>query len=220
MVSDMVSTSSLPRTSRSEAARHRRAALAEQILTAAEDFLRTHPVSGLTIDELMAATGLARTNFYRLFEGREDLLLQVLARANRRLDELTAAWTEGDGPVADDLAVAMRGLVAAYRRSGHVLRAFGEGAGLEPRLRDAWSATLDHFIEMGRDRIEGERRAGRSRVLDAEATARALVLMTEAFMRHEVGAGTLDEDRVVDALLPIWVGAVRGAALVDDQNAV
>ncbi len=115
----------------------------------------------------------------------------------------------------------MRGLVVAYRSSGQVFRAFGgEGAGLEPRLRDAWTATLDHFIEMGRDRIEGERRAGRSRVLDAEATARALVLMTEAFMRNEVEAGTLDEDRVVETLLPIWVGAVRGSALVDDQNAV
>ena len=196
------------RRARRSAARERRADIGRQILVAAEEFLAEHPIRELTIDEVMGRTGLARTNFYRFFADREEMLLRVLEQAEREMERLTESWLEGEGRVEDDLQPALRGVTAAYERHGAVFRAFAEGSALEDGVRRAWRALIDDFIAATRQRIEREIEDGHSQVVDPEATARALVLMTDAFMQRECEHGAPDEARVVSTLGPIWAAAI------------
>jgi len=177
-------------------------------MDAAEALLETHNVSDLTIDLVMARTELARTNFYRLFEDLDALLLEILERAKYELETRVTAWSEGTGPVEEALGIAVRGVVTAYAHHGVVFRAIGEGAAQAPRLRAAWRGFVDDFTEATIRRIERDVRAGYTRVENAGETACALVLMTEAYMRRAVEDGDLDPERAAATLVPIWTRAL------------
>src|SRR6059058_4569756 len=58
--------------------RRRRNEAREQILQVARRELKTRPFRELSVDELMQATGLSRTAFYRYFPDREAVLLDLL----------------------------------------------------------------------------------------------------------------------------------------------
>ena len=209
-----VSSESVPATlgsdsSGSTGARARRDALAAEIVAAAAAFLEEGgAIRDLTVDEVMARTTLARTNFYRVFADREELLLRVLDRAERELRAMTAQWLEGERPVEDDLEPALRGVAAAYVRHGAVYRAFAEASVMEDGVAAAWNGMLGAFIAATRARIEREAARGRAQVASAEGTARALVLMTEGFMRDACTHGQPDADAVVATLAPIWKAAI------------
>src|ERR1700741_2307724 len=58
--------------------RRRRSEAREQILEVARRELRVRPFRELSVDELMQATGLSRTAFYRYFPDREAVLVDLL----------------------------------------------------------------------------------------------------------------------------------------------
>src|SRR5437588_8021754 len=109
--------------------REQRETTRREILTAADRLLRERPYRELSVDRVMAQTGLTRTAFYRHFDDVPDLVLRLLAEVGRELYDVAERWREralGDfrGAAAEGLA----GIVQFMVRHGRLVRAVAEGA--------------------------------------------------------------------------------------------
>ncbi len=74
-------------------ARHReqRESTRREIIAAADRFLRERPYRELSVEVVMAETGLTRTAFYRHFDDVTDLLLRLLAELGSELYAIARA---------------------------------------------------------------------------------------------------------------------------------
>lgn len=197
------------------ARRRRRSGEAEnEILDAAEAFLAERPFAELTIDELMARTGLSRPAFYVSFQDRHALATRILERIGAELFEIDRGWLEGrDG---DSRLLARETLTAGatfFARRGPLLRAIADAAASDPEVERLYRfGLLEQFAAAVSGRItrgvaEGEMLA----VSDPDAVGRALVLMTERYLLDTVARGPhVDAGPVVRALNEIWTRTLYG----------
>jgi AcrR family transcriptional regulator len=125
-----------------------RAEARRRILEAAERVLAREGFGGLTVDAVMADAGLARTAFYRHFDGRGQLvaaLLEALAA------ELGPEIAPAEDLEAVDDAGGLRELLdvggALVRRHGALLRAAEEARHVDPDVRRAYDAFLEFLVQ-------------------------------------------------------------------------
>jgi len=95
-------------------------------------------------------------------------------------------------------------------RHGRVLSAVVQTAGVDPELRTVWRGIAERFVEATRERIERERRAGRTPSPPAAETAFALAWMTERACYQHVQDGGENTRPLVAALCAIWQRSVYG----------
>jgi AcrR family transcriptional regulator len=188
-------------------ARRRRRSPAEaerEILGAAERFLRERPLRELTIDEVMAATGLSRPAFYVYFRDRHNLVLRLIAEIGSELFEMADKWLKGG-----DLRAGVEGVVAVYAKHGPVLRAISDAAVDDPDVEAAYHGLVQRFIDATADHIRAEQRGGRAEGMTARRTAAALVWMNERYLSMCLGGGNstrqLKPREVADTLHQIWM---------------
>src|SRR5258707_6069433 len=81
-----------------------------EILAAAEAFLRVHPFNAMTVDDLMARTGLSRPSFYEYFNDRHDLVIKLVEKLGSKTFPVTDEWLQGDG----DPRTLLRNGLAGY----------------------------------------------------------------------------------------------------------
>jgi AcrR family transcriptional regulator len=185
--------------------RRRRRSPAEaerEILESAERFLRERPLRELTIDEVMAGTGLSRPAFYVYFRDRHDLVLRLIGEIGGELFEMADRWLKGG-----DMRAAVDGVVAVYSRHGPVLRAISDAAVDDPDVEQAYHGLVQRFIDATADHIRTEQRNGRAEGMTARRTAAALVWMNERYLSMCLGGGNTKQLRpreVADTLHQIW----------------
>jgi AcrR family transcriptional regulator len=186
--------------------RRRRRSPAEaerEILGAAERFLRERPLRELTIDEVMATTGLSRPAFYVYFRDRHDLVLRLISEIGSELFEMADKWLKGG-----DLRAGVEGVVAVYAKHGPVLRAISDAAVDDPDVEAAYHGLVQRFIDATADHIRAEQRGGRAEGMTARRTAAALVWMNERYLSMCLGGGNstrqLKPREVADTLHQIW----------------
>ena len=190
--------------------RRRRRSPAEaerEILEAAERFLRERPLRELTIDEVMAGTGLSRPAFYVYFRDRHDLVLRLIAEIGGELFEMAEKWLKGG-----DLKGGVEGVVAVYAKHGPVLRAISDAAVDDPEVEEAYHGLVQRFIDATADHIRSEQRNGRASGMTARRTAAALVWMNERYLSMCLGGGErgkqLKPREVSETLHQIWTRAL------------
>jgi TetR/AcrR family transcriptional regulator, ethionamide resistance regulator len=184
------------------------------ILDAAQEFLRVRPYRELTVDVVMADTGLTRTAFYRHFDDVTDLVLKVFAEVGRELVEIADRWraTAGQDFPAPALA-ALTGIVDFFARHGPLVRAIAEAAATDEQIEQAYRASLERFIEMTTEALDRLAQSGQLEVPDTRALARALNLMNEAYLLDEFGGEKPgDRDRALATVLTVWVSVAAPAA--------
>lgn len=183
--------------------RRRRRSPAEaerEILESAERFLRSRPLRELTIDEVMAGTGLSRPAFYVYFRDRHDLVLRLIQEIGAELFEMADRWLKGG-----DLRAGVDGVVAVYAKHGRVLRAISDAAVDDPDVESAYHALVHRFIDATADHIRSEQRIGRSEGMTARRTASALVWMNERYLSMCLGGAKQQRARdVADTIHQIW----------------
>jgi AcrR family transcriptional regulator len=183
--------------------RRRRRSPAEaerEILESAELFLRRRPLRELTIDEVMAGTGLSRPAFYVYFRDRHDLVLRLIAEIGSELFEMADKWLKGG-----DLRGGVEGVVAVYAKHGPVLRAISDAAVDDPDVEQAYHGLVQRFIDATADHIRSEQRGGRAAGMTAKRTAAALVWMNERYLSMCLGGNKPVRPReVADTLHQIW----------------
>ncbi len=180
-----------------------------EILEAAEQLLREHPVREMTIELLMARTGLKRPAFYAHFTDRHDLLLRVVGDIGGRLFAMADRWLSGDDP-ATDIPAALEGVAAVYLSDGPILLALAEAAAADARVEQAYRGLVEDFVTAAGERIAAEQAAGRTTLeLDPRETARALVWLNERYLSEALGRRPHDDpESVVAVLSRIWLATL------------
>jgi AcrR family transcriptional regulator len=195
--------------------RRRRPEEAErEILDAAEAFLRERPFRELTVDEVMARTGLSRPAFYAYFRDRYGLVTRLLERVGAELFEIDRGWLEGEGGDSrSKVRETLEGGAAFFARRGPLLRAVADAAANDPEVERLYRfGLLERFAQAVAARIrKGQAEGEMSRLLDPEAVGQALVLMTERYLLDTVSRDPrMEPAPVVEALTTIWSRTLYG----------
>jgi AcrR family transcriptional regulator len=189
-------------------ARHDPRETEREIIDAAEQLLRERPFRELTVQGVMARTGLKRPAFYVHFRDRHDLALRVVDRIREELLVVANRWFEGD-ETAVDLRSALEGVAAVYVEHGPVLRALADASGSDATVEKAYRTLVQGFIEATARRIRAEQTAGRISDIDPDETARALVWLNESYLRDALGRAPIaDPSTVADVIERIWTATL------------
>jgi TetR/AcrR family transcriptional regulator, ethionamide resistance regulator len=195
--------------SRRSANRRRREEARQRILDATREFLQDKPFRDLTVDELMSATGLSRTGFYRYFPDREAVLLDLLEEVFGELADARDA--EAVGADFDDSATMAR-LTEALTTNQGVLKAITDAAPGDEDLDRAYRAFMhSYWIDDITARIVEAQRHGLGAGLDPELAGEALGWMVERMVTQ-----SLDKDP--GAVLETLITIVRKCLYSDDAN--
>lgn len=201
--------------------RRRRPEEAERaILAAARSFLEERPFREMTVEGVMARTGLSRPAFYAYFRDRYDLLTRMLEGVGGLLFALDWRWLSG-APGGDEarevLVDALRAGSQTFVEYGPVLRAISDAAGQDARVEEVYRyGLIQRLVTAVAGRISRDVEAGVSPDgLDPEQTARALVLMTERYLldtfgRPERRPSRSEAEAVLGTLEEIWVRTLYG----------
>jgi len=156
--------------------RARREEYRQTILLAADRFLRARPYRELTVEALMADTGVTRTSFYRHFDGLPDVVLAMLDGADTELTAIADAWARRGDPLTS-AADALTEFVAFFARHGPVIAAIALSRNrITAFLHSAVAAAAAAAARAARDEAQGELGAVAAR---REAAEEVLARRTE-----------------------------------------
>jgi AcrR family transcriptional regulator len=182
--------------------RRRRNEAREQILEVARRELKIRPFRELSVDELMQATGLSRTAFYRYFPDREAVLVDLLR-------EVWGEFAEARDADPDLTRASSRpGLARLIADNRAVLKAVADAAPGDEEVERAYRAFMhDYWINDLTTRIADAQSRGLAAGLDAQVAGEALGWMAERLVTQ-----SLDRDprQVLDTIVAILVKCLYG----------
>lgn len=197
--------------------REHREATRDQILSAADRLLRERPYRELSVELVMAQTGLTRTAFYRHFDDVTDLVLRLLNEIGADLFAVAERWDSGVGSEYPTAAHAgLSGVVYFFVRHGPLVRAIAEAAVTDEQIEGAYRAALEGFIDLTTQAMDRLVERGELHVPDTRALARALNLMNEAYLLQEFGREPPADPKVALATLEtVWLRVLGPGAMAD-----
>lgn len=191
--------------------RERRSTAERAILDATEALLAEREFRDLTVEDVMASTGLTRTSFYRYFPDLEAVLLRWLSELGDELRRSADSWLQDP---ATGLETGVE-FVSLYREHGRLLWAFEQASGAGTEIDGAWSSVIGAFTDRYTEFIAELCRNGSSTVERPEQTARALVGMTERYLLDTYGRGPAVDVHIAAATLAeIWQRTLFSAGVV------
>jgi AcrR family transcriptional regulator len=170
-------------TRRRTAVRERRSSNERAILDAVEGLLDDRGFHDVTVEDVMASTGLTRTAFYRYFPDLESMLLKRMAEVTTEIRAAADQWLAADADPVASMTTSSLALAVVYRQHGRLLLAFSDAATAGDRVGVAWRDTIEAFIDLCVDRIAS---LGVD-VGDVPETGRALVGMIERYLLDTYG---------------------------------
>ena len=200
--------------------RHRPEEAERIILAAARSFLREHPFREMTVERVMARTGLSRPSFYVYFGDRYELVARLLEGLGGLLYAVDLPWTSGDPGRGREEAVAslrdaLRRRVEAFAEYGPVLRAIADAASYDSRIEELYrSGLLGAQMRAVEARLVRDAAVGLCpQNLDRREISRALVLMTERYLLDAHGGpttGTPPVSVLASTLAEMWIRTIYG----------
>ncbi len=186
-----------------------------EILDTAEEFLRDHDFRELTVDAVMARTGMVRSSFYNYFRGRNELVLRLLLRIEGEMLHAAAAWLAEPSDTEQAVAAMQDGfgrIADVYARHGHVARAIHEASYHDREVQGYYrDGVIENFVRVAAKRLRQEQRAGRTSISQPEELARALVLMNvNVFLERLAGDRAEEPAAVARTLQEIWIRVIYG----------
>ncbi|HET7455308.1 MAG TPA: TetR/AcrR family transcriptional regulator [Solirubrobacterales bacterium] len=187
------------------------------ILETAERLLEERPLSEISVDDLARGAGISRPTFYFYFPSKDAVVLTIIDRlvaaAAGSREEALATMAEGELRAA--LRQALTDLYGAFRSRRAVTLAAAELRMRNPEARELWSQVMEGWVADVTAVIEAERARGAAPAgQPARDLAIALVQMNER-VQYAAFTGespSLDEERVIDVLVDIWLRAIYGTA--------
>jgi AcrR family transcriptional regulator len=190
-------------------ARHReqREQTRREILAAADRLLRERPYRELSVEEIMAQTGLTRTAFYRHFDDVPGLVLQLMQDVGQEVYELAERWREGasrdPGTAAHE---SLAGIVDFFARHGPLVQAVADAGATDEQIEQGYRAFLDVFTDLAQRGLDEMVVRGQVEVPDTHAMALALNLMNERFLLEQFGRPPGgDRETALATLETIWL---------------
>lgn len=182
------------------------------ILDAALEFLWTHPFRDMTVNALMASTGLSRSAFYQYFNDLHGLMESLLDLLKNEVYSVTGPWFEGTGGPVILLNDSLTGLVDVCYRLGPILRAANDAAATDERYEKVWKQFIEQFDDAVTTRIKADQEQGLIPDFDARPVAEALnrldvLMLLDAFGQHP----RKQPEPVYEALSRIWISTLYGS---------
>jgi len=187
------------------------------ILETAERLLEERSLRDVSIEDLARGAGLSRSTFYFYFPSKEAVLLSLLDRVAAEADEARrAALAHVDpGSPADVCRASIAAFHETFRARRAIALAAAEARATTPEVGELWSAVMQGWVATTSRIIAAERTAGAApEGIPAGDLAIALNLMNERVLHatYADDAPAIDEARVVDALVAVWLAAIYGGA--------
>jgi AcrR family transcriptional regulator len=191
--------------------RERRSTAEQTILDATKALLVNREFRDLTVEDVMALTGLTRTSFYRYFPDLEAVLLRWLSDLGDELRRTADSWLQ-DPSTGLEMGVEFATL---YRDHGRLLLAFEQASGAGTEIDGAWRSVIQAFTDSYTEFIVDLCRQGLSSIDRPEQTARALVGMTERYLLDTYGRGpAVEVDVAAATLAEIWQRTLFSVSVV------
>jgi AcrR family transcriptional regulator len=193
-------------TRRRSTAREKRRQTELRILETTEALLEDHSFHELSVEDVMAGTGLVRTAFYRYFPDMESVLANLLGTITLEIDTGNAWLTApDDADFYGLLHMQAKNLVRIYGEHGRLLAAIVDAATTHPSIRQIWYDTCDGFALRMALRITDLNSRSVTCVAHPASTSTALVAMlvqylTETFRRKSTGSTRPVVETVTDIL--------------------
>jgi AcrR family transcriptional regulator len=194
------------------AATTKREAVQAAVLEATESLLRDGATyADLNVERIARAAGISRTAFYFYFSDKRELLMRLTEDVSDLLYAQADIWWSGSGDPAQGVHEALTRIAELYREHAPLLRAIVEVSTYDEEVATFWRAIVGRFAEATQKRLEAEQAAGISPAMPAEATAFALIWMTERTLYQQlVQNEPVPIDELVDALSGILMRALYG----------
>jgi TetR/AcrR family transcriptional regulator, ethionamide resistance regulator len=178
-----------------------------RIVAATDALLRERRYNTLTIEQVMAEAGLARTVFYRYYDGLPHVLLSVLEDL---LDEVVAMSAAANRPGDPDvLRATLQRAVDVFDEHGHLIRAVVEAAAVDDELDAAYNVLLDHAVDETAALIEDGIERGGLRNVSAPDVARALTIMNGNYLLDALAREPRQDPAVaLETLMTVWTGTL------------
>lgn len=160
------------------------------------------PFRDLSVERLLAASGIARSTFYKYFADKGALLQALSAGTLRRLYDSQRSWLRRrDGLDREEVTAAMRTLLDAHRADAAIMRAVAEAAVYDARVGDAYRNAVRDYARATERFIRAGQKAGFVKPCRPADTATALTWMVERTVSQaDVHAGARRRDAVAAAL--------------------
>jgi len=187
------------------------------ILETAEQLLEERPLSEISVDDLAKGAGISRPTFYFYFPSKDAVVLTIIDRlvaaaADSRAEALKMLAA---GEPRAGLRQALEDLYSAFRSRRAVTLAAAELRMTNPEARELWAEVMEGWVADVTAVIEAERARGAAPPGEpARDTAIALVQMNERaqYATFADESPSLEQDRVLDVLVEIWLRAIYGSA--------
>jgi AcrR family transcriptional regulator len=189
------------------------------ILSAAFDFVWSHPFRDMTVQSLMAETGASRSAFYQYFDGRHELMESMLDILQHEILEAAAPWISGVGDPVALLREALAGLVRVCYDRGPFLRAVTDAAPTDKRIEEAWNDFLRRFDDASTARIQADQEQRLIPAFDARPVAVALNRLDASALIDSFGRRPRSRPEPVrEALMRIWISTLYGAKWLASES--
>jgi AcrR family transcriptional regulator len=198
--------------------RQRRDEVRARLVSSALELAERGPFRDLSVDEIASAAGLSRSAFYTHFRDKHDLLLGAVEEIADELYRMADRWWHGEGPPADQVRVAIQGVVSVYAKHTGVLRVATEVSTYDDDVREFWLRIIQRFIDATAEHIYAEQAAGLiPTTLAPEPTAESLVWMVERCCYIHLARAERKPGEVVRALAPVWTAALYPGVVPTEQ---
>jgi AcrR family transcriptional regulator len=185
--------------------RQQREQTRQQILDAAQEFLRERSFRELSVEAVMSRTGHTRTVFYRHFDDVPALVLALIAEVGAELVDVGEQWAQTERVGPEEARERLALFVDFYVRNGPIVHAVTEAAHHDDQVEQAYSAMVEGFVALTARAIESRVGTGELAPLDAPEIARALVRMLNGYLDDALGQAPFsDPDRVLETVWTIW----------------
>jgi len=181
------------------------------ILNAALDFIWLHPFRDMTVNSLMASTGVGRSAFYQYFKDLHEVMEILLDMLQDEIFVAAEPWITGVGDPVALIHQTLDSLVRVAYQRGPIYRAFVDAAATDKRFEKAWDQFLGGFDDAACARIEVDQKQGLIPAFDARPVVIALnrldaSMLIEAFGKHP----RREPEPVREALARIWISTLYG----------
>ena len=181
------------------------------ILNAALDFIWSRPFRDMTVNALMASTGVSRPAFYHYFSDLQKVMETLLEILQEEIFEAARPWLTRVGDPVALLDETVTGLVRVCHERGPFLRAITHAASTHPRLERAWAQFLAGFDDAATACIQADQKQDLIPGFDARPVAFALNRLDAYTLIEAFGQRPRRQPEPVrEALARIWISTLYG----------
>ena len=189
------------------------------ILNAALEFVWSHPFRDMTVNALMASTGLSRSAFYQYFKDLHEVMETLLGTLEDEIFEVSAPWITGVGDPVALMHETLAGLIHLCHERGPFLRAFTDAAATDERFEEAWRQFLGQFDDVTSARIEADQAQGLIPDFDVRPVAIALTRLNASTIIEAFGQRPRRQPEPVrESLARIWISTLYGSEWLGNES--